>query len=204
MDLLQRIQRWYTINCNGDWEHDYGVSIWHGISIQTLDNPGWIVTIDLEDTCLINVNSPYILHDRSTTNWIGYKVENKKFEGVGGPENLSEILTYFLDSFIPEHIDPECFLDILLPVHNYENQLWLKAEAKMISESTVEIVSINDSHLSSSYEWNTNIDLDLLVELESKSTILHTDFTVGNIVEPYVFQSGDNQLRTLLAAPTKR
>lgn len=203
MDLLQRIQRWYTINCNGDWEHSYGISIWHGISIQTLDNPGWMVTINLEDTCLINDNSPYILHDRSTTDWIGYKVESKKFEGVGGPENLSEILSYFLDTFLPEHIDPECLLDIHLPVHSYENQLWLKARAKMLSESVVEIISIADFHLSSSYEWSTDIDLDLLLELESKSVFLQTDFIIGDTIEPYVFQSEDNQLRTFLAAPIK-
>lgn len=201
MDLLQRIQRWYTINCNGDWEHDYGVSIWHGISIQTLDNPGWTIIIDLENTCLINVNCPYVLHERSTTNWFGYKVENKKFEGVCGPENLNEVLSYFLDTFIPKHIDPECTLEIHLPVHSYENRLWLKAEAKMLTESMVELVSIADSHLSSSYEWGMDTDLDLLAELKSELTILQADFKVGDVVEPYVFQSGDNQLRTFLAAP---
>src|ERR1700722_12742042 len=40
------LQRWYKIHCNGDWEHSYG------IQIDTLDNPGWTITIDLQDTDL--------------------------------------------------------------------------------------------------------------------------------------------------------
>ena len=95
MELLQRLQRWYTINCNGDWEHSFGVSI------TTLDNPGWTVKINLRDTCLQNAVLDYRLIKRSTTDWIGYSVKAGEFEGVGGPENLTEILTYFLDTFIP-------------------------------------------------------------------------------------------------------
>ena len=35
---------WYESNCNDDWEHGYGVKI------ETLDNPGWLVQIDLFGT----------------------------------------------------------------------------------------------------------------------------------------------------------
>ncbi|MBO0359993.1 immunity 53 family protein [Hymenobacter sp. BT186] len=203
MDLLQRIQRWYTINCNGDWEHDYGISVWHGISVQTLDNPGWIVSIDLEDTCVKQADLPYVLHERNTTDWFGYKVENGKFEGVGGPENLSEILSYFLDTFLPAHIDPTCTLEIHLPVLGYENRLWLKAEAKMLSESVVEITAVADRQHSQSYEWGLDTDLDLLNELESSLSELQVDYVLGDNAEPYVFQSNDNMLRTFLVAPSK-
>ena len=41
--LLNRIQDWYKINCDGDWEHSYGYKI------ETLDNHGWSVIIDLKD-----------------------------------------------------------------------------------------------------------------------------------------------------------
>lgn len=34
-DVLGRLERWYAAQCNGDWEHTYG------ITIETLDNPGW-------------------------------------------------------------------------------------------------------------------------------------------------------------------
>src|SRR3954469_18783567 len=45
-DVLDQLQRWYAQHCNGEWEHSYG------ISIQTLDNPGWRVKIDLHQTDL--------------------------------------------------------------------------------------------------------------------------------------------------------
>lgn len=44
MSVLGDLQNFYA-NCNGDW-HLYGVRI------NTLDNPGWSVKIDLEETNL--------------------------------------------------------------------------------------------------------------------------------------------------------
>ncbi|MGI4885183.1 MAG: immunity 53 family protein [Janthinobacterium lividum] len=204
MDLLQRIQRWYTINCNGDWEHSYGLSVWHGISVQTLDNPGWIVSIDLKDTCLNASALPYVLHERSTVNWFGYKVEKDKFEAVGGPENLTEILTYFLDIFIPEHIDQSSTLELYLPVLGYAEQLWLRAEARMISESTLEIISITDPESSNAISWRSDKELDLLAQPGTSIADLQTNFAVGDWVEPTVFQADDNMLRTFLVAPAKK
>ncbi len=34
MDTLNWIQSWYYENCDGDWEHSYGMRI------DTVDNPG--------------------------------------------------------------------------------------------------------------------------------------------------------------------
>ncbi|GAB2867563.1 immunity 53 family protein [Hymenobacter ruber] len=201
MDLLQRIQRWYTINCNGDWEHDYGVSIWHGISVQTLDNPGWIVTINLKDTCLDASDMPSVLHERSTTNWIAYKVEKGNFEGVGGPENLTEILTYFLDTFLPEHINTEFTYDVRLPVRDYEGKLWLKAEATVISESAMRIVSIDNPSFPPSYNWDFINEPDLSDVLEANILELGTDYNIGDLIEPSFLHAGDN---TFLVAPLKK
>lgn len=44
MNLIQELERWYIEQCNGDWEHEFG------IKIDTLDNPGWMIKIDLADT----------------------------------------------------------------------------------------------------------------------------------------------------------
>ena len=41
MDELQLLQEWYVAQCDGDWEHSYGVKI------DTLDNPGWSLKVDL-------------------------------------------------------------------------------------------------------------------------------------------------------------
>ncbi len=46
MSTLERLQEWYLSQCNGDWEHSCGVTI------ESLDNPGWRVRIDLESTPL--------------------------------------------------------------------------------------------------------------------------------------------------------
>jgi hypothetical protein len=45
-DVWTWLQSWYVAQCNGDWEHSYG------IAIDTLDNPGWSVTIDVARTAL--------------------------------------------------------------------------------------------------------------------------------------------------------
>jgi hypothetical protein len=42
--MIQGLQNWYLAKCDGDWEHEFG------ISIETLDNSGWMVTIDLSNT----------------------------------------------------------------------------------------------------------------------------------------------------------
>jgi len=48
-ETIEKIQDWYKINCNDDWEHRYGYKI------ETLDNPGWAIKIDLTDTALNNL-----------------------------------------------------------------------------------------------------------------------------------------------------
>ena len=44
MEIVEWLTSWYKSNCDGDWEHSYGVRI------DTLDNPGWSINIDLVDT----------------------------------------------------------------------------------------------------------------------------------------------------------
>ena len=44
--VLERLQDWYLAQCDEDWEHSYGVKI------DTLDNPGWLIDVDLKDTSL--------------------------------------------------------------------------------------------------------------------------------------------------------
>ena len=90
MDILERLQKWYFSQCNGDWEHEFGVSI------ENADNPGWIVTIDLENTELNNKKFREIEVERSTTDWFFCRIEDEKFKGFCGPMNLSEILEIFL------------------------------------------------------------------------------------------------------------
>lgn len=89
MDMLKWLQQWYKENCNGDWEHSYGVEI------GTLDNPGWYVNIDLTDTDLENIVVEKTIIKRSENDWIYYCIENNAYKGSGGPLNLNEIIEMF-------------------------------------------------------------------------------------------------------------
>lgn len=93
MNELQRIQAWYASHCDGDWEHAYG------IRIDTLDNPGWVVEIDLRGTELEARAFATISRGDSDADvdWIHCKVESGKFVAHGGAGNLIELLRAFLD-----------------------------------------------------------------------------------------------------------
>jgi hypothetical protein len=86
---LNWLQDWYHSQCDGEWEHSYG------IQIETLDNPGWIITIDLLETELEDCEFLEISAKRSDNDWINCLVKNGKFQGAGGSLNLLEILNVF-------------------------------------------------------------------------------------------------------------
>jgi hypothetical protein len=91
MDVYVELQKWYENQCDGDWEHQYG------IEIGTLDNPGWSVSIDLTDTDLEEKEFQKISNTESERDWILCRIEEGKFEGDGGPQMLEEIIKVFLD-----------------------------------------------------------------------------------------------------------
>lgn len=91
MNTLDRLQQWYLDQCDDEWEHSFG------IKIDTLDNPGWSVTIDLNDTNLANKPFQEISNLGPKSDWIRCWKEGTKFKGVCGPKNLQEILKTFTD-----------------------------------------------------------------------------------------------------------
>ena len=83
------LQGWYKDKTNSVWEHSYG------IKIDTIDNPGWKLSVDLKGTLLEGVILENTSIERSDDDWIHYKVIDNQFVGYGGPENLSELITIF-------------------------------------------------------------------------------------------------------------
>ena len=84
---LTWLQAWYASQCDGDWEHGFG------ISIDTLDNPGWSIRIDLPTgSARTHVGSE--LH-RSEHDWITVRVVGHRFEAHCGPLNLGEAIHEF-------------------------------------------------------------------------------------------------------------
>ena len=92
MNELQRLQDWYRSQCNGDWEHSFGVKI------DTLDNPGWMIKIDLNETELQRKHYEPLSRGDSDADadWIVCKVESGQFVGYGGANNLDEVIRTFL------------------------------------------------------------------------------------------------------------
>ncbi|MDJ0333558.1 immunity 53 family protein [Planococcus sp. S3-L1] len=95
METLKWIQQWFFEQCDGDWEHGYG------IQFETLDNPGWSVKVSVENTNVQEKFFESITIERSEDDWIHCKTDYVQdrgdfcFLGYGGPENLEEILTVF-------------------------------------------------------------------------------------------------------------
>ncbi len=89
--VILELQQWYEAQCNGDWEHQYGVSI------ETLDNPGWRVEIDLKDTRFAGGSFTRVEEKRQNGEWLLCWTENDKFVGAGDPSKLIVILQHFLE-----------------------------------------------------------------------------------------------------------
>lgn len=89
-NILNRVQKWYMSQCNGVWEHA------HGIKIDTLDNPGWKITIDLKSTPWENALWEELKYDRTDSDWLRCSKTADIFVGYGDPTKLEEILDYFV------------------------------------------------------------------------------------------------------------
>lgn len=102
MDVLMLLQQWYTSQCNGEWEHQYGVRI------ETLDNPGWLVRIDVVGTAL--EDRPFtevaegVGRDKhpDKTRWMHCSLRDKTWEGAGDETQLTRLLRIFLDWAKPD------------------------------------------------------------------------------------------------------
>jgi hypothetical protein len=83
------LQKWYQAQCDGDWEHS------RGIHLGTIDNPGWSLRVNLQDTELEKKIFQKIEIERSEHDWLFCKVNNNIFDGVCGSTNLPEVLKLF-------------------------------------------------------------------------------------------------------------
>src|SRR5690349_19605982 len=82
------LMRWYASQCNDEWEHSYG------IEIGTLDNPGWSLKIDLNETALEGKPlAPISVED--DVRWMAAKIEDARFVAHGGPLSLDDLIGLF-------------------------------------------------------------------------------------------------------------
>jgi len=101
-DELNWLQQWYSAQCDGQWEDG------PGITIETIDNPGWSVNICVEGTELASAQFEPMKTEVSETDWIQCRIAERKkgllphsspnyrrFEGFGGALNLPDIIKTF-------------------------------------------------------------------------------------------------------------
>lgn len=92
---LSKLMSWYSRHCDGEWEHGYGVSI------RSLDNPGWILEINLLGTNLEHADMPAISEDcdddthPEISPWIACWIQDKKFKGASDPTQLPRLIAIF-------------------------------------------------------------------------------------------------------------
>src|SRR6476659_5226461 len=96
-DLLAQLAAWFATQYNGEWEHQ------DGITLESCDNPGWILKVDLMDTPLqskpfdpFHVGCGEAGLQFGDCEWLHCSVKDKKFVGAGSPAALSKILAVFL------------------------------------------------------------------------------------------------------------
>lgn len=80
--MLQELMNWYISHCDGEWEHGYG------ITIETLDNPGWAVKLTgasgKQDFCFKREEGE---------RWVYIKTTASEFKGYGDEHSLIELLS---------------------------------------------------------------------------------------------------------------
>ena len=86
---LAWLQSWYALQCDGGWEHTYGVKI------DTLDNPGWTLQIELHHTSLQSRSLERVTVQRDEHDWLHAWTQDETFHAACGPLNLSEAIYTF-------------------------------------------------------------------------------------------------------------
>lgn len=89
MSPVEFLQSWYQAQANGEWEHA------RGITIETLETPGWMVTIDLAGTALESRAMSAVREERSPGDWLLCEVDHDQFRGQGDSQKLIAILDVF-------------------------------------------------------------------------------------------------------------
>ncbi len=102
--MIEWLQNWYRDQCDGNWEHDYG------IKILTIDNPGWSVTVDLNYTDTVIKEIAPKLIEISESNWVNFKIHQNTFKGAGDPSKLGLIISIFKDLVENGKVDKELVL----------------------------------------------------------------------------------------------
>jgi hypothetical protein len=173
-ETIDRIQDWYKINCNGDWEHSYGYKI------ETLDNPGWAIKIDLSETSLDKLEfKREFRNPKNENDWFNIHTENQTLIIYCGPENMKTTFEIFFDELIPKYSDKDFIYEIYLPLEGKEIEIWVPAKSKLIDEKTVQITEIEKVE----YKKIKVRDVEKINFNQADLENLKINYSVGDILE---------------------
>lgn len=89
------IIEWYRSRCDDSWEHQYGVRL------ETLDNPGWLLRVDLihtdlQGSTMTEVREGIAPQDHPVSpRWIHCSVSDNQFRGACDPTQVARLFEIF-------------------------------------------------------------------------------------------------------------
>ncbi len=164
MILLKSLESWYISNCNGDWEHEYG------IQISTIDNPGWCLKIDLMSTALEGQGFS-IDKDVDENDWLKANVKDNVFIAYGDPSKLNTLISIFLHDFLKNSL-PKSNAEYTLyaKVAHENHELWRPLIAKMIDVDEFLIIQKPEFSFTEikakKVEFFEDVDFDKLIDID--------------------------------------
>jgi hypothetical protein len=90
-DLLGALGAWYAEQCDGDWEHEFGVKI------ETLDNPGWLIQVDLPGTGKDGATLAPALDEGVDGSWLHRSADGRVLRVACGPTDLARAVRAALE-----------------------------------------------------------------------------------------------------------
>jgi hypothetical protein len=105
MANLQYLINWYSAQCDEEWEHEFG------IRIESLDNPGWNLEVDLGGT----VGEGHLLarsrRDLDEGHWITTASDGAVFDAGCDPSSLGVAVLDF-KAFVESAGSPTGYVDV--------------------------------------------------------------------------------------------
>ena len=92
---LEWLDNWYQRQCNGEWEHKQGMRLQPLDSPESLNKPGWHLTINLVGTSAMHARPQQLQMETRGGGWLTCSIAGECFEGSGDPRKLEQIIAVF-------------------------------------------------------------------------------------------------------------
>jgi len=94
-DCFGFLASWYSARCDGEWEHEFGVRL------ETIDNPGWNLQVDLVGTEMEGRVVDQVTQIPEGGGWVIIASDGSVFEASCDPMSLRLVVHEF-EKFVRE------------------------------------------------------------------------------------------------------